>query len=78
VVAVTGDEILAFLRANFPDRYCASCLALKVGGTLMETRNLLCELRDRGAVLAGTRGCDSCGRQLEVFVRKIGLRPKPP
>jgi hypothetical protein len=75
---VTTDEVLTFLRLNFPDRYCATCLALKLGGTLALTGELMSRLRDMGVVLAGIRQCCSCGREIEVFTRRVGVRLQAP
>jgi hypothetical protein len=76
---LTPEEALtAFLRTNYPERYCASCLALQFNSSLDDTCNTLNRLVDRGAVLAGTRVCHSCGRTVEVFTGSIGVRRKAP
>jgi hypothetical protein len=68
---VTADEVIAFLRQRFPDRYCAACLALKLGASLVETREYLGQLLERSAVLLRTGECDSCTRSIEVFSRRV-------
>jgi hypothetical protein len=76
---LTPDEALtAFLRINHPERYCAACLALQFQLTLEEARQTLVRLLERGAVRSETRVCHSCGRTLEVFTGRIGVRRRPP
>ena len=44
----TPAEVMTFLRTS-PERYCAACVALKLGGTLEETRPILGGLHSQGA-----------------------------
>jgi hypothetical protein len=76
---LTPDEaVTAFLRINHPERFCAACLALQFRLSLQETRETLGRLLDRGAVIADMRVCHSCGRTVEVFTGRIGVRRKAP
>ena len=76
---LTPDEALtAFLRVNHPERYCAACLALQFKLTLEEARGALARLLERGAVIADTRVCHSCGRTVEVFTGRLGVRRRAP
>ena len=68
---MTPAEIMTFLRTS-PQRYCAACVALKLGGTLEETRSILGGLHSQGAVLVGTEACHGCGHTIESFTRSIG------
>jgi hypothetical protein len=71
VTLLGHDEVLEFIRLHFPARYCVSCISVKLGATLTETRRLLVDLLDGRAVMVGTRSCDGCGEVLEV------LAPEP-
>ena len=76
---LTPDEaVTAFLRINHPERYCAACLALQFKLTLEEARETLGRLLDRGAAIVDTRVCHSCGRAVEVFTGRIGVRRRSP
>lgn len=71
-----GEALTIFLRTNYPERYCAACLALHVGRSPGELRDTLGRLLDRGAVVADTRVCHRCGRTVEAFAGRIGVRRK--
>jgi hypothetical protein len=74
---LTSDDVMNFLGRNFPDRFCAACITLKIGGGLVQTLECLKGLREMRVVLCRTEECQSCGQTLEVFGRRVILRRRP-
>ena len=72
---IVGD-ILSFLRQNFPDWYCAPCLAMKLVGNQVYMLDSLRQLVDTGALMSRSGPCPSCGRTLEVFTKRNAVRPE--
>jgi len=64
---LNADKVLAFLRGHSPGQFCGACLALRLGSSLIQTRELLMLLVGTGEILLRTGTCQSCTRTTEVF-----------
>jgi len=71
---IAVGDILSFLRQNFPDWYCAPCLAMKLVGNQVPMLDSLRQLVHTGALMSRTGPCPSCGRTLEVFTKRNSIR----
>jgi hypothetical protein len=77
-VPIAVADILGFLRENFPDGYCAPCLAMKLIGDQIQMLASLRQLVHAGALMSRSGPCPSCGRTLEVFTKRHAACPETP